>query len=227
MKIAIITIASLLVVGVGVWLLWPDMDSQESMTSQTPISEQPSTGRDKNTLVIGNNKAPVTLVEYADFKCPNCAKFHQQAGQGVRQDYVDTGGVKLDFRGIAIIGPDSSRAAQGAYCANEQSKFTAYHDAVYNYMWNNFYKAGNYQAEFDNVLTTEKLVEIAAQQGMTKAAFTTCLNNEKYADTIQDNLDAAAEDGVRGTPTFIIGDQVVTGPQPYSVFQTLLDLELM
>jgi protein-disulfide isomerase len=226
-KIALVIVATLLVIGVGYWVLGMDKEESTVMTTEVPASQRSNSDKsDTSRLIIGEKDAPVTIVEYGDFKCPNCAKFHLQAGQGIRQDYIETNQAKIEFRNIALIGPDSQRAAQGAYCANDQNKFAQYHDAVYEHMWNNYYAAGDYQSEFEDVLTQELLTNLAVEQGMNKQQFETCLSSGKYTDALQDDLDEAEEDGARGTPYFVIGDQTVTGPQPYNVFKTLIDLQL-
>lgn len=223
MKI-IIALIVLILVTIGAFLFWPRMSSNEP-ASQTSSNTQTSQN-DPNTLIIGDINAPVTLVEYGDFKCPNCAKFHTSTGQGIRQDYIDSGRVKIEFRNIALIGPDSQRAAQGAFCANEQKKFTQYHDAVYEYMWNTYYEGGNYQAEFNDILTSEFLGATAEGIGTDRQTFIDCLESGKYESALQADLDQAEEDGARGTPYFVIGDQTIAGPQPYSLFKTLIDLQL-
>ena len=224
MKVVLALIA-IIALSIGAFLFWPRTDEPQinmSTDQSKPTNEQTSA----DTLVIGDKNAPVTIVEYGDFKCPNCAKFHTSTGQGIRQDYIETDQANIEFRNIALIGPDSQRAAQGAYCANDQSKFTQYHDAVYEYMWNTYYQAGNYQSEFDDVLTQEFLTKLAGEQGMNKQQFEACLSSGKYSDALQADLEQAEEDGARGTPYFVIGDQSITGPQPYSVFKTLIDLQL-
>lgn len=228
MKFAVFAMFAVLIVIIGAALLWPNPSTPSTDRHNSIDQRQPTKDEESGTplLIIGQKDAPVTVVEYGDFKCPNCARFHLQTGQGIRQDYVSKDEVRIVFRNIALIGPDSERAAQGAYCANDQDKFTEYHDTVYEYMWDNYYRDGNYQAEFDDILTADLLGDLAKDQGMNLKKFLSCLSSGRYKSATQADLDSAQADGVRGTPSFIIGEEKIVGPQPYSVFQTLIDLQL-
>lgn len=177
-------------------------------------------------LVIGDLEAQATIIEYGDFKCPSCGQFHQQAGQELRSEYIDNDQLKIIFRPLAVIGPDSERAALGAYCANEQDGFTEYHDSVYDYMWDEYYRSGNYAAEFEDVLTRDVLSSLLPTSGMNANEFNDCLDSDEHLDSVEGNLANAQNDGVRGTPTFVISNQRVVGPQPFSVFKQLVDIQL-
>lgn len=127
---------------------------------------------------------------------------------------------------MAVIGPDSERAAVGAYCAHDQGKFTEYHDAVFNYMWENHYKSRDYSAEFEDVLTTGVLTDIATKNGLEALSFTGCLNSESKVASVSKNQSLANQAGVRGTPTFSINGQLVVGPQPTNTFKKLIETQL-
>lgn len=177
-------------------------------------------------LIIGKGDAKAVIIEYGDFKCPSCNQFHHHAGKQLRDKYVSKGTLKIVFRNLPFIGPDSYRAAEGAYCANEQNKFVDYHDTVYNYIWDNYYSKGNLAAEFENVLTQAKLVELAGGVGADKAAFETCLAERRYDSAVKADLKASEKDVATGTPFFVINNQTIAGPQPYNVFKTLVDIQL-
>lgn len=180
----------------------------------------------KHDLIIGKADAPATIIEYGDFKCPSCAQFHQTTGKQLRDEYVDTGALKIVFRGLDVIGPDSGRSARGAYCADDQGLFVAFHDAVYDLMWSDYYQNGNYSSEYSNVLTTDKLTQIAGGVGIAEPQFKECLDSGEYASSLATNMRLSREDGVRGTPTFKANGQIVTGPRTFSVFKTLIELQL-
>lgn len=227
MKIVFGIIATIVFVVLGVVIISPD-SKPDTPQNNTPISNNNTnkTADPITDLVIGKTDAKATIIEYGDFKCPSCGQFHQEAGKQLRSEYIDGGKLKIVFRPLAIIGPDSERSAVGAYCANNQSKFAPYHDAVYDHMWNNYYKSGNFSAEFKDILTAEKLNEIATNAGLDSAGFSDCLSKAEAVQEVADNLKNAEADGLRGTPTFKIGDQIVTGPQPFSTFKTLVDIQL-
>ncbi|MCL4353667.1 DsbA family protein [Patescibacteria group bacterium] len=83
--------------------------------------------------IMGNKNAPVTVVEFADFQCPFCERWFKDVEPQLIKDYVNTGKIKFAYRNYAFLGQDSITAAEGAYCANEQGKFWAYHDFMFNH----------------------------------------------------------------------------------------------
>lgn len=176
-------------------------------------------------LIIGDPNAPVTLIEYGDFKCPACNQFHHSAGAQIRDEFVASGDVKIEFRNYPFLGPDSGRAARGSYCANDQGVFTKYHDKVYEYLWANYYTQGNLAAEFEDVLTTEKLQSLMADDLEDPKLFEECLGSKDYNRFIDADLLLGADDGITGTPGFVIGDQSVNGPSNFNTFKTLIEIQ--
>lgn len=202
--------------------------SSKTTDTATPItvpngqtSQAPTDGK----LYIGNRDATVTIVEYADYKCPKCGDFHQKAGKEIRSKYVETGQVKIEFRPFPVFGEDAGLALYGSYCANEQNKFTQYHDSVFGYMWENYFKSGNFAAENEQTLTAGVLSGIATSAGLEKTAFETCLAGETHQTAYNQAVRLAASDSVNGTPTFLIGTEKIVGPQPFNIFKVLIDLE--
>jgi protein-disulfide isomerase len=79
-------------------------------------------GIPQHGLTVGDPKAPVTLVEYGDLQCPICRAFAVETLPTIVRDYVRTGKVRLEFRGLAFIGPDSQRALQAVVAAGAQNR---------------------------------------------------------------------------------------------------------
>ncbi len=180
----------------------------------------------KPKLIIGDPDAKVTLVEYGDFKCPSCNSFKRNAGEQIRKTYIDGNQVNIEFRNFPFIGPDSGRAARGAYCANDQSVFAEYHDLVYDFMWDNFYEQGQLSVEIEDVLTSDQLVEIMTDTISDTKKFKDCLESSVYNKFIDADLLLGVEDDISGTPAFTIGGHVITGPQNFNTFKTLIDIQL-
>ncbi len=201
--------------------------SDESVTSTPPVvteSAAESGGKQVDTLIIGNPDAPITIVEYADYKCPECGKFYQNAGKDIRKNYVETGKAKIEFRPYPLFGADSGLALYASYCALEQDKFTAYHDKMFQYMWENYYAKGDNTAETATLFSPEKLGQLAGEAGLDKAAFTTCAGGRTHEVAYNTAVDKAAGDSVQGTPTILIEEQKIVGPQPFNVYRALLEL---
>lgn len=198
-------------------------------TQQTPKSATKPVNQvliDDATLVIGDKNAPVSIIEYADYKCPECAKHNQDVGKRIRSDYVDTGKVNIVFRPYPVYSEDGARALAGSYCANQQGKFTEYHDKVFDHMWVNYYKGGQYEKAIEDVLTLSVMNELVASLGMSTAEYNSCLDTENTRKLFDEALFQSGPDEIQGTPSFIIGGKKIVGVQPYNVFKTLLDIQL-
>jgi protein-disulfide isomerase len=198
-------------------------DISESSTS--PEITETADFLNKPALVIGNKDAPVTIIEYADFKCPACNKFHREAGKEIRENYIDSGRVKIEFRTYPFIAPDSGLAARGAYCAEEQNSFEQYHDKVFDYLWETYYRS-NPRSAYEETLTAQELTDVMRSNLGDPVGFSECVKSDRMNSFIDADLLLAAEHEINGAPGFRIGSQSIIGPQNYTTFQTLLDIQL-
>jgi len=84
--------------------------------------------------VLGDPNAPVTIIEFSDFQCSFCARFHSQTLPQIKSQYIDTGKVKLIYRDFPLhsIHPDAQKAAEAAECAGDQGKYYEYHDLLFS-----------------------------------------------------------------------------------------------
>lgn len=161
----------------------------------------------------GQVKAPVTIVEFSDYQCPFCASFFKDTLTKVKQDYIDTGKVKLYLRDFPLtsIHPYAQKAAEAARCANEQNAFWKYHDKIF---------------ENQSQLNQDQLKKWAADLGLDLAKFNNCLDSDKYQTAVQEDLQAGTKAGVNGTPAFFINGRRITGAQPFENFQQVIDAAL-
>lgn len=193
----------------------PTGAQQLGNTQQAPAQKQNVTLG--HFPVKGNNNAKVTIVEFADLRCPFCERFFTDTEPQIIKDYVDTGKAKFVFRQYAFLGPASTVAANAAECANEQGKFWDFHDYMYK----------NQPDESDtSMYTTDKLTAIAGQLGMNTDQFQSCLSANKYNDKVNADFTEGQKVGVTGTPTIFIDGTPVVGAQPYDTFKQLIDQEL-
>src|SRR5205823_9727314 len=88
-------------------------------------------GIPQHGLVLGNPKAPATVVEYADLQCPYCARFATTELPAFVQKFVRTGKAKLEFRGLAFVGPDSLRGLRTVLSASRQNRLWQMVDVLY------------------------------------------------------------------------------------------------
>lgn len=212
----------LIVVGavlVAVFLILPTLRPVDVVTV-TPLTRSQV---DFNTA--GDPKALVKLDEYSDFQCPYCARFSAQTEQSILDSYVKTGKVLFTYHSVGeFIGPESSRAAEAAYCAGDQNKFWEYHD----------YVLGNQRGENAGWFSQPRLTAFAEALKLDMTAFNSCVSNGKYRTEVLQDLGDARDLGIQSTPTFIVsyqaGGQTVTdvirGAEAFSVFQQKLDAAL-
>ena len=170
---------------------------------------------------LGDPNAPITLVEFGDYQCFFCNKFFHNTEQKILENYVDTGKVKIIFKDLTIIGPDSITAAHAAHCADDQGLFWEYHDTLYN----------NWNGENNGWASSENLLRMAQDVGLNIDEFTDCMLNEIHTQIISASNADARTLGLTGTPAFFVispNNQVtkIPGAQPFHVFQKIFDSEL-
>jgi protein-disulfide isomerase len=157
----------------------------------------------------GPENAKVTIVEFSDFQCPFCSKAHDTVEE-VMQAYA--GKVRLVFRQFPLeFHKMAPKAAEASLCANEQGKFWEYHDTLFK----------NQQK-----LEVPDLKAHATATGLDLAKFTACLDDNKFAKTVQEDMAAAKKVGVTGTPAFFINGVSLSGAQPLDEFKKVIDQEL-
>jgi protein-disulfide isomerase len=175
--------------------------------------------------VKGDLDAEVTVIEFSDFQCPFCSRFHTQTLSQLEENYIDTGKINLVFRDLPIdsLHPNARPAHIAAECADEQKKFWDYHDIL-------FEKQSQWQRLSSTELQTT-LTQYASDLGLQTVNFESCLESKEIADEVNSDASAAASLGITGTPSFFIGNEKdgfvkLVGAQPYSVFQGIIDKKL-
>ena len=178
-----------------------------------------------NDPVIGNPDAPITIIEFSDFQCPFCARFHIQTLPTIMEEYIEKGSVKLVFRDFPIqsIHPNAVPASVAAECANEQGKFKQMHDML-------FEKQKEW-SDLETVYAIELFNQYSEQINLEQEQFSSCLSTAKYVKEIQNDLDDGRTYGVTGTPGFFIGNQQIgfvelKGAQPFESFKNVIDKQL-
>lgn len=175
--------------------------------------------------IIGDPDAPITIIEFSDFQCPYCARFHAQTLPLLLDEYINPGKVKLVFRDFPIqsIHPNALAASVAAECANAQGKFKEMHDTLFDNQnqWN--------KQETVDVLSL--FSQYATEIQLDQETFDSCLTNGEPIEEIKNDLDDGREYGVSGTPGFFVGnDQIgfveLKGAQPYESFKKVIDAQL-
>ncbi len=163
----------------------------------------------------GDKDAPVTIVEFSDFECPFCSRFYKGALPELISKYVDTGKVKFVYRDFPLsFHANSKIASMAAECAKDQGGDKAY------YLYHN--KLYENQQSFG----IESFKKWAGEQGLNQAKFDKCLDDEKFKDEVEKDFAEGQSYGVTGTPAFFINGRKISGAQPFSVFETIVEEEL-
>ena len=229
--IAIVSIISAFM-AVNIMDTSPELQFEENSPTLTPRSTPQPTqppgpqiiqGLLDDDPVKGNPDATVTIVEFSDFQCPFCQRFHQTTLPLILENYVDTGKVKFVYRDFPIqsLHPNGAfPAALASECADEQGMFWQYHDKLFQT-----------QKNWERLATKDvgnEFKTFAEELGLDANQFNDCFNSGKYLDEINNDLQDGTSYGITGTPGFFIGNDEmgyikVSGAQPYSVFQNILD----
>jgi protein-disulfide isomerase len=174
----------------------------------------------------GPEDAPVTIIEFSEFLCPYCQRFALQTLPQIKQNYE--GKVRYVYRDFIIHGETSTKISEAAECADDQGKFWEYHDKLweeYNTLVTHYQTVGE-QAEtgMSDLVTTLK--GYASDLGLDTDTFNDCLDTGKLTTEVQKDSQDARTYGVGGTPGFFINGQQVSGAQPFSIFQQVIDAAL-
>lgn len=160
---------------------------------------------------LGPQDAPIVIVEFSDFQCPFCKRFHDETLQPLLAAYP--GKIRFIYRHLPLtsIHTEAFPSAEASMCADEQGAFWQYHDKIF---------------ENQDKLGFGLYLQIASDQGLDSAVFEDCLNSRKYKDAVQKDLDFALDLGANSTPTFFINGLAVVGAQPLETFKQVIDKEL-
>lgn len=162
----------------------------------------------------GDPNAPVTITEWSDFECPFCGRFYSDTLPQIEEQYIKTGKVNLVYKDYPLsFHPNAQKAAEAGKCALEQDpeKFWLLHDKIFQNQQN---------------LNTANLKQWAAEIGLDSSEFNECLDSGRMASVVQAEMQEGQQKGVRGTPGFLVGDQLVSGAQPFAVFQQAIEAQL-
>lgn len=165
--------------------------------------------------VLGDEDAPVTIIEYASMTCGHCAAFHNETLPEIKEKYIDTGKAKLIFREF----PFDNRAYAAfmlARCADDQYYFP---------MVDVLFKQQQVWAGAED--PRGPLLQIAKLAGFTQESFEACLKNQEVLDSVNQVRSRAAENyGVSSTPTFFINGEKHTGNMSAEEMAAIIDSHL-
>ena len=167
--------------------------------------------------IMGSYNAPITILEWGDYQCTFCYKFHQNTLNIINENFIKTGKVKIIFKDFPLNGPDSKLAAEASYCANDQKKYWEYHDQLYE----------NWAGERTGWITRESLSKFAELINLDIIEFNKCLDDSKYENKVNLMYEFGNEIGIDATPSFLVFNDEkiikIRGNQPLEVFLETFD----
>jgi protein-disulfide isomerase len=187
-------------------------DNRESSSDQSLADSAQEIEDTETQLTVGDPDSEFAFTIYNDYKCSQCVLFHKNILPDIQEKLIDTGQTKLIVKNIPFMAQDSQRAAEGAYCALDQNLFAEYHSEVNKFVADSIERDG-YDTIDQDILTTVTLAEIIGKNGGDQIDFTNCIEENRRSNLVTRDLKESERDQIRGTPTFIIGEQKITGAQ--------------
>lgn len=231
-KIFGIIMVVLIVVLIAAMIIFKNHSSSSS-TSSNSVDYTQETEHNidvKNQPTLGNEDAPVTVVEYGDYKCPACGYFESNIFPQLEADYINTGKVKFVFKQYPFIYKDSARAAiytEGVYAKLGNDAFWKLHKEIYNYQ-NTYYANNQSQNEQKDILTETYLDKTAKKLfGNEKGEeLQNIVTNDDYKHSVNSDLKQGKNDDVSGTPAVYVDGKMVYQPLNYEYIKGAIDKAL-
>jgi protein-disulfide isomerase len=161
---------------------------------------------------IGDANAPITIVEFSDYECPYCEAFVNGALPQIKEKYIETGMAKLVYRDYPLsFHKGAYPSALAAECVRDQAGDEGYfkmHDVIF---------------ANQSDLSNENLNKLALDLGVDNVKYSECFDSEKFREEIYADLAEGQAVGISGTPGFIIDGKIISGAQPFSVFEAAVE----
>ena len=168
-------------------------------------------------IVLGDDAAPVTVIEYASFTCPHCARFHINTWPQFKAAYVDTGKVRFILREV-YFDRYGLWASMVARCGGA--------DAFYPLADQFLRKQSAWATVADNLIGGE-IQKIGRLNGLSAEQLSACMSDQEYAKALVEAYqEHATADDVSSTPTFLINGEKYPGNMPFEEIAALVDAQL-
>jgi protein-disulfide isomerase len=194
-------------------------NNQDNLTPETFLNKLLSPSM-VNASALGNERANITIVEFADYQCPFCAQFNKETKDSIIENFIDTGKAKFLYKDLIVNdGSDkaSTLAAAASYCAAEQGMYWDYHDELFK----------NSNGENTGWITKDNLKQFANNVRVPDLMkFADCVDSGKYNEIVSENDAFARNIGLQSTPSFIFYNGTtpvaIQGAQPYEAFEQII-----
>jgi len=194
--------------GFALWGRSPAPTSPAAVPGPGAVAQRYDVSPDDDPA-LGPADAPITIVEFSDFNCPYCRRFHLETFSELMASYPDQ--IRFVYRDYPITSAESFVAAQAANCAGRQGAYWEFHDSLFR---------------GDLGLGAEAYRTYAERLGLDAEALAACVQAGGERTEVESDARDAAALGVSGTPTFFINGIPLVGAQPLSQFRSVIDGEL-
>jgi len=204
-KFAVIITLIVVVLLVAIFLLNNKDTANEGDGEQAEITKQPSI---EGQPVMGDENAPVTIVEFGDFMCPACKTWGQNHLQQLMEDYVDTGKVKFSFINVLFHGEESKLGSLAAESILKQNPdaYWDFHNALFNAQ----------PDENKEWMTTDKLLEIEEDiPEIDSEKLKSSLKDESEIAELSKDTELVKDYGIELTPSIMVNGKMIEDPFNY------------
>lgn len=163
-----------------------------ALQARTDAERQVKIERDSRDFSMGPANAPVVIVEFFDYRCPYCHAAMEWVAEIVRTRRD----VRVVFKELPILGPESLEASRAAVAAMPQGRYWQFHRALMS---------------FRGDLTSGQIDTLARQSGIDVARMRRRMNDAEVTTHLQDNLGLATDSNISGTPGFLINGELSSG----------------
>ncbi len=166
--------------------------------------------------------APVTIIEFSSYQCPFCKRHFDQT-MPLIQPYIANGTVRYIFKDFPLPNqPQAFKVHEAAHCGREQGGDDGYW-AIHDIMFVN-QSVWSRSPMGEHVDVIKELVRTA--DFVDGEAFDNCLDSDQFVDRVNRDLQEGTALNVRGTPSFFLNGNFISGAQPFEVFKQAIELAL-
>lgn len=206
-KLGLVTLAVIALLAVGI-VVYSGLQSKSAKAEfpdfdQVSVQWNPEGFNELEQPYIGNKDAPITIVEFSDYKCPACKRWNEEVLPELKQEYLDTGKAVLYYVDYPFLAPDSNLAALAGETLYQQNQ---------EYFWVYHHKMSELQGKKDDTWATKSFILDLVRTHIPEAdikKFETDLDSRTYSANVKKDLMIVERYQVRGTPTvFVNGKEV-------------------
>ena len=170
-------------------------------------------------MTVGNPDAAVTVIEYASYTCPHCARFHAGPYKQLKEDFIDTGKINFVYREVYFDRPGLWAAIVARCGEGAENRFFGITDMVYE-------QQATWARQENPADVVESLRRIGKTAGLTDADLDQCFTDGETAQAMYARyIQQAEEDSINSTPSFVINGTKYQN-MPYEELKAIIDSEL-